>query len=110
MSIYFSAIVTVCEIFGLFFLSRMLTRTISHLIHSFTGSTKSIVYGVAFLFLPGTLIHELAHFFMAKQGSEGNAGKVHRDEKNSMKSVSVNVRCGPSGVRKVSPFSGIPGG
>lgn len=54
------------EILALFFLARMLTKTLSALIHSFTGSTRSIVYGIAFLFLPGTLIHELAHFFMAK--------------------------------------------
>lgn len=54
------------EIIVLFFLSRLLTRTISRVIHSLTGSMKSIVYAVAFLFLPGTLIHELSHFFMAK--------------------------------------------
>lgn len=54
------------EILTLFFLSRILTRTISRLIHSLTGNMKSIVYGVAILFLPGTLIHELAHYLMAK--------------------------------------------
>lgn len=54
------------EILLLFFLSRLLTRTISRLIHSLTGSMKSIVYGIAMLFLPGTLIHELAHYLMAK--------------------------------------------
>lgn len=63
---YYPVLIAACEILALFFLARTLTKTLSALIHSFTGSTRSIVYGIAFLFLPGTLIHELAHFFMAK--------------------------------------------
>ena len=59
-------LIVLLEIIILFFLARLLTKTLSQFIHSLTGSTKSIVYGIAILFLPGTLIHELAHFFMAK--------------------------------------------
>jgi hypothetical protein len=59
-------LIVLLEIITLFFLARLLTKTLSQLIHSFTGSTRSIVFGIAFLFLPGTLLHELAHYLMAK--------------------------------------------
>lgn len=50
----------------LFFLSRQVTRVISSSFHAITQSKKGLVITIAFLFLPGTILHELAHFFMAK--------------------------------------------
>lgn len=54
------------ELCFLFFLSRQVTRVISSSFHSITQSKKGLVVTIAFLFLPGTILHELAHFFMAK--------------------------------------------
>lgn len=49
------------ELIILFYLSRKLTKTISFLIYSITGSKKAAVHTLAFLFLPGTTIHEISH-------------------------------------------------
>lgn len=53
------------ELLLLFFLSQTLTRRLSFSLYRITRSKKFTVYFLAFLFFPGTLIHELAHFFMA---------------------------------------------
>lgn len=53
------------ELFFLFLLSRELTRALSYLFYRFTRSTTTTIYLLAILFLPGTFIHELAHYFMA---------------------------------------------
>ncbi len=50
----------------LFLLSRTLTRELSQLFFRLIKSVGLTSYLMAFLFLPGTIIHELAHFFMAK--------------------------------------------
>lgn len=49
----------------LFLLSRMLTRSLSYLLHFLTRSRQMTVYILAFLFMPGTIIHEVAHYLMA---------------------------------------------
>ncbi len=54
------------ELLVLFFLSRSVTRNVSFLLFRLTHSKKLTVYMLAFFFLPGTVVHELAHFFMAK--------------------------------------------
>lgn len=53
------------ELLVLFFLSRVLTRSLSYLFHSMTNSSSGTVYFIAFLFLPGTALHEIAHYVMA---------------------------------------------
>lgn len=58
--------VCIAELFMLFLLSRSLTRAISQLLYSLTHNKKITVYILALFFLPGTVVHELAHFFMAK--------------------------------------------
>ena len=60
------SITFVFELSFLFFLSRQVTRVISSSFHAITQSRKGLVITIAFLFLPGTILHELAHFFMAK--------------------------------------------
>lgn len=54
------------ELFTLFLLSKQLTRQLSYLFHRVTKNKTLTVYLLAVLFLPGTIIHELAHFLMAK--------------------------------------------
>lgn len=53
------------ELFALFLLSRSLTRHISYLLHRVTHNKTATIYSLAFLFLPGTAIHEVAHYLMA---------------------------------------------
>ena len=53
------------ELFILFLLSRSLSRTTSFLFYKITKSHKLTVYLMAFLFFPGTIIHEFSHAFMA---------------------------------------------
>lgn len=49
----------------LFLLSKQVTLKLSHLIFRITKSKNITVSFLAFLFFPGTVIHELSHFFMA---------------------------------------------
>lgn len=55
----------VAEMLALFFLSRRLTQAVSQAIFGLTRSEGITVYILAFLFLPGTIVHELAHLVMA---------------------------------------------
>lgn len=49
----------------LFFLSRLITRALSRLIHTKTRKLSLTVKIFSFLFLPGTFLHELAHYVIA---------------------------------------------
>jgi len=53
------------ELFILFLLSNTLTRLLTIFFHRITHSKKVTIYLLAVLFFPGTLIHELSHYFMA---------------------------------------------
>ncbi|MGH7245519.1 MAG: hypothetical protein ACREGI_01130 [Candidatus Levyibacteriota bacterium] len=50
---------------GIFFISHMLTRLLSRLLYKFTKRQSFALQLFSFLFLPGVIIHELAHFFVA---------------------------------------------
>jgi hypothetical protein len=50
------------EVLILLALSKKVHRLVSTLIYRITGNNKLSVYIMAFLFLPGTIIHELSHF------------------------------------------------
>jgi hypothetical protein len=54
------------ELFLLFLLSKQLTILVSHFFFRITHSTKTMIYLMAVLFFPGTVIHELSHFLMAQ--------------------------------------------
>lgn len=64
------------ELFTLFFFSRVLTRELSFLLFRILKQKKRSVQLLAFFFLPGTTIHELAHYTMAKLLFV-YAGKIH---------------------------------
>src|SRR5471030_284135 len=53
------------ELFFLFLLSQRLTRSLSFFFYKVTKSKKITILLLALLFLPGTFIHELAHYLMA---------------------------------------------
>jgi len=49
----------------LFLLSKLVTRSLSLLFYQITRSHQATIYLMAFLFFPGTVIHEISHFLMA---------------------------------------------
>lgn len=53
------------ELFLLFLLSRAVTQSLSALFFRITRSEQATVQLLAFLFLPGVIIHELAHLLTA---------------------------------------------
>lgn len=58
--------VFISELLLLYFFSLYLQRLLSLLLHNLTHNKKLTVYLIALLFLPGTVIHEVSHFVMAK--------------------------------------------
>lgn len=79
----------------LFFFSRHVTRKLSQLFSRITHSQTATVNIMAFLFFPGTIIHELSHFFMAALlfvhvGDIDLWPKINPDEK-SVKLGSVKI-------------------
>lgn len=59
------AILFFSELLLLFALSKTLTNLLSSFYYRLTRSKKVTIYLLSFLFLPGTLIHEMSHFIMA---------------------------------------------
>lgn len=55
----------ITELLVLFFLSRLLTRSISSLFLRITKSQSATIQLLSFIFLPGIIIHELAHLLVA---------------------------------------------
>lgn len=53
------------ELFTLFLLSKTLINLLSSFYYRLTHSKKATIYLLSFLFLPGTIIHELSHYAMA---------------------------------------------
>lgn len=54
------------ELLLLFFISQRLTKKLSYTLFRYLKSQKVSVYIFSLIFLPGTIFHELAHFFVAK--------------------------------------------
>lgn len=87
------------ELLALFFLSRFVTRALSSLFYQITKQETWAVYLLAILFFPGTLVHELAHFFMAillfvRVGDIEFIPKIHGD----------SVKLGSVQIGKTDPF------
>ncbi len=55
----------IIELVCLFLLSRLLTELLSHLLLKLTHSVSVTIHILSFLFLPGVVVHELSHMFMA---------------------------------------------
>lgn len=55
----------ISELILLFFLSKKLVNSLARFIYKFTRSHKVVVHTLAIFFLPGTILHELAHLLFA---------------------------------------------
>lgn len=53
------------ELILLFFLSKRLINSLARVLFRFTRSQKGVVHILAIIFLPGTILHELAHLLFA---------------------------------------------
>lgn len=53
------------ELIFLFFISRRSINELFYFLKYFFRSNKVVFYIISFIFLPGTVIHELSHFFTA---------------------------------------------
>jgi hypothetical protein len=83
----------------LFILSRFVTGDISHFVYRLTKSSKIAVYTLSFLFLPGTIIHELSHYLTAqllfvRTGEMEFVPKIHEDR----------VKLGSVQIEKTDPI------
>jgi hypothetical protein len=61
----FSLAVFIFELIVIYILSLLFVRSFTRLINRFSNNQKLLIFIYSFLFLPGTIIHELSHFFMA---------------------------------------------
>lgn len=77
----------------LFLLSRLLHKELSRLLYGVTKSKKWTIYTIALLFFPGTLLHELAHFLMARLlfVSTGKMTLLPKSEKDRVALGSVEI-------------------
>ncbi|MDP3941894.1 MAG: hypothetical protein Q8Q49_06325 [bacterium] len=59
-------VLSIVDLLVLLFLSRLVTRSLSRLIHNTTHRLRLTVKIFSFLLLPGTLIHELSHLLVSR--------------------------------------------
>jgi hypothetical protein len=84
----------ILELFILYLLSRNIYVLFFQLLHHATRSKKITIHLLAFLFLPGTLLHEAAHWLAAKIlfVSTGSMTLIPKmDEKGSLRLGSVMI-------------------
>jgi hypothetical protein len=87
------------ELLFLFLLSRNLTRTVSLLFYRITKNKKLTIYFLAVLFLPGTFVHELAHYLMAV------VLLVHAEGLELMPKIEENnLKLGSVHIERTDPF------
>lgn len=55
----------IAEIFALFFLTRTLLNLSFHLLRKIIHSDRFIIWLMALFYLPGTILHEISHYFFA---------------------------------------------
>lgn len=87
-------LLTLLSFFLLFFLSRKLTASLYYLIHLITGSRKLALFILTSFLLPGTFIHEGAHWLMARILWVKTAGFTvipQTDDHQSIRAGSVTV-------------------
>lgn len=93
-------LILVAEIFILFLSSKTLVNSTARIVYSFSGSRKTAAHVLAFLFLPGTIIHELSHILMA------GVMLVHTGEIEFEPEIDPNgaVKLGSAQVGKTDPL------
>lgn len=95
----FYLILLTSEIVAMSFLARNVHQGLGNLIFKITHNKNITVYFMAILFLPGTIIHELSHFFagLVLLVPVGEVEFIPEFENNSVKLGSV-------GIGKTDPF------
>ncbi len=96
-------LVFVLEILLLFFLSKKLIKSLSLILYKITNSQKVVVSTLAIIFLPGTIVHELAHLLTA------GVMLVHVGEISVIPEIEDppaggSVKLGSVQIGKVDPF------
>lgn len=92
-------IVFLIEFFILFLSSQLLIQSLARLFYKFTKSQNKTVHLLAFLFLPGTVIHELAHIISA------GVMMVHTGDIEFMPEIREDgVKLGSAEIGKTDPI------
>lgn len=65
MNEWYLLLAILVELTILFFISRHSINQLFHFIYHFTRSNKVTFFFISMIFLPGTVLHELSHFFTA---------------------------------------------
>ncbi|MDH7476703.1 MAG: hypothetical protein QHH09_04595 [Microgenomates group bacterium] len=65
MNHYLQIFILILQIIGLYFFSRLTINEIFYFFRIFIKDEKTIAILVALLFFPGTIFHEMAHYFFA---------------------------------------------
>jgi len=95
----------------LFFSKRWLTIEISHLVHRFGGGHRAIIVIWSIIFLPGTVIHELSHFFFAIL-TGARTGKIeifpeHLEDEWEDENSGQSVALGYVQTQRLNPLQGF---
>lgn len=61
----FYSIILAIELLALFFFSQLVSKLLSRFFITITRSQKVTIYLLSVFFLPGVMVHELAHWFVA---------------------------------------------
>lgn len=88
------------ELFILFFLAQKISLKLSEVFFKIYKNEKTVIKFLSFIFLPGTIIHELSHMFLAeflfvKTGNMEFMPKIQNDG---------NVKLGSVGIANCDPF------
>lgn len=87
------------EIILLFFLSKKLINSLARIFYRITNSHRIVVNILAVIFLPGTIVHEMAHMLTA------GLMLVHVGEMNFLPEVQEDgVKLGSVQIGKTDPF------
>lgn len=93
------------------FSTRFITDQFSHLVHRLGGSRKFAIYLWSFIFLPGTLIHEISHFLVAAlfgaRTGDISIFPEFLDTETANKKTSDHFTLGYVQVQSLNPIAGF---
>lgn len=94
------------QLVSIYFLSRLTIKNLFHLLRTFLKSDHLVFSLISIIFFPGTIVHELAHFFTAMilflrvhslnifpkwEGNEIKLGTVVYEKKDFVRGVLVGI-------------------
>lgn len=99
MSLLFSFLILITFLLSLFFLARLLSKTLYLFFFLLTNNQNTSIHLLAYFLLAGTLVHEISHLFMA-----GVLG-VSTGELSIIPEIEdQEVKVGTLKIAKVDPF------